>query len=303
MYEWHETVQRMINWVDENLDRQEMLQKMSLAVGYSPTYCSMQFHRVLGMTVRAYAAGRRLARAVQLMQTTDARLLDIALDCGFSSQEALTRAFREAFGCTPTAYRRNPVPLPLPIRKVIYFPEHYRALHEGGSNMSELKNAAVRMEYIPPHRYLGVWDDEATDYCAFWQRHDCDEVSGVVDSMCASSDPIVTAHTAGWQLKDGKRRYFYGVGVPMDWTGPIPQGFELREVPGSYYLVFYHPAFDFMRDNGEVMRRVEDKAWNYDLQSERHGQYAWNEDACPCYQRHYPEELGYEVLRPVKRVK
>ncbi len=303
MYEWHETVQRMIDWVDDHLDSQIMLPEMSLAVGYSPTYCSMQFHRVLGMTVRAYAAGRRLAKAVRLMQTTRARLLDIALDCGFSSQEALTRAFREAFGCTPAAYRRNPVPLPLAIRKVIYLPEHYRALHEGESNMSDLKNAAVRMEYIPAHKYLGVWDDEATDYGSFWQRHNCDEICGVVDSLCAASDPIVTAHTAGWQVKDGKRRYFYGAGVPMDYAGPIPQGFELREVPGSYYEVFYHPAFDFMRDNGEVMRRVEDKAWNYDLEAEGHGQYAWNEDVCPCYQRHYPEVLGYQVLRPVKRVR
>jgi len=29
--------------------------------------------------------------------------------------------------------------------------------------------------------------------------------------------------------------------------------------------------------------------------------YEWNEDVCQDYQRHYPEGIGYEVLRPVKR--
>lgn len=30
--------------------------------------------------------------------------------------------------------------------------------------------------------------------------------------------------------------------------------------------------------------------------------YEWNEEFCQCYQRHYPEVLGYEVLRPAKRI-
>ena len=41
---------------------------------------------------------RRLAMAAQALRDGDSRILDIALDSGFSSQEALTRAFKEAFG-------------------------------------------------------------------------------------------------------------------------------------------------------------------------------------------------------------
>ncbi len=48
------------------------------------------------------------------------------------------------------------------------------------------------------------------------------------------------------------------------------------------------------------MGKVEKLAWNYDPGLNG---YEWNEEACNDYQRHYPEVIGYEVLRPVKRKK
>lgn len=85
-----------------------------------------------------------------------------------------------------------------------------------------------------------------------------------------------------------------------DYQGTIPEGFEMRELPASDYLVFFHPPFDYLKDNGEVMEKVEKLAWNYEPQAEG---YEWNEDVCQDYQRHYPEVIGYEVLRPIRKIK
>lgn len=117
-------------------------------------------------------------------------------------------------------------------------------------------------------------------------------------SMDKMAHPVVTPHTAGWQWDDGKRIYFYGTGVPLDYTGPIPDSFELWEIPASDYLVFSYPSFDFMTENAEVMDAVEKLAWGFDPADRG---YEWNEDACPDYQRHCPEGAGYQVLRPVRR--
>lgn len=165
-----------------------------------------------------------------------------------------------------------------------------------------LTEAMVRLEYIPAHKYIGIWDKTADCYHDFWEKHDCDEVCGVINSLSNVCDYIVTGHTAGWYYNEnGERRYFYGTGVPSDYSGEVPEGFEIREMPASYYLVFYHPPYDFMRDNAEVMGRVEDLAWNYDIEKEyRGGKFTWNESECQCYQRHYPEGIGYEILRPIK---
>lgn len=89
------------------------------------------------------------------------------------------------------------------------------------------------------------------------------------------------------------------MGVPEDYTGPIPEGFTVRNINPGYYLVFYHPVFDYLKDCAEVMERVENLAWNFDPASMG---YRWDEEARPDYQRHFPEELGYEVLRPVVKL-
>lgn len=303
MYEWNEAIQKMIDWIEENIMENPTLLEMSQQIGYSPYYCSVQFHKICGTTIKNYISGRRLALATLELRDTDERIIDIAVKYGFSSQESLTRAFRGLFGCTPAAYRKNPIPVPLPIYKVIFFPEHYQSLYKGEHEMSNtiLTEPVIRTEFIPAHKYIGIWDDKAAGYGDFWQNHDCDKVCGIINSLSNVCDPIITGHTAGWYYNEnGERRYFYGTGVPADYDGEIPEGFEVREIPASYYLVFSHPPFDFMKDNGEVTGKVEKLAWNYDIDQYRNGQCTWNESVCQCYQRHYPEGIGYEVLRPIR---
>lgn len=301
MSEWNEAIQNIIDWIEGHISENPSLMQISAQIGYSPYYCSVRFHEITGMTLKSYIAGRRLAMAALAIRDTDERILDIAVRFGYSSQEALTRAFLSAFGCTPASYRRDPGPIPLSIRQVVCHPDHYQ--HQKGDptmNKTVLTEAHVRTEYIPAHGYLGIWDETAKGYGDFWQHHNCDTVCGTIDSLSNVSDLIITGHTAGWQMIDGEHRYFYGTGVPADYSGKIPDGFELRKFPESYYLVFFHPPFDYLKDNGEVMDRVENLAWNYDIRQFCGGKYTWNEEACQCYQRHYPEVLGYQILRPIK---
>lgn len=136
MYEWNEAIQKMIDWIEDNLCENPSLLQMSEQIGYSPYYCSVRFHEITGMTVKSYMAGRRLRLAALAVRDTDDRIIDIAVRCGYSSQEALTRAFRAAFGCTPASYRREPVPIPLSVRQVVLFPEYYRNLR-GEKTMSK----------------------------------------------------------------------------------------------------------------------------------------------------------------------
>lgn len=296
MYEWNEQIQKMIDWIEEHLTETPSLLEMAEQIGYSPYYCSSRFHGVTGMTIKSYVAARRLTRAALDIRDTSERILDIAIRYGYSSQEVLTRAFVKAYGVPPALYRKNPVPVPMLRAQVVLFPEHYTG--KGERHMAEIREPRTRVEFIPEHKYLGVWDVTADNYGSFWQKHDCNTICGIIDSLSHVSHPVVTGHTAGWFYENGKKGYFYGLGVPADYDGEIPEGFELRSVPASYYIVFFHPPFDYLKDNGAVMGAVEGLAWNYDPGSMG---WTWNEEACQDYQRHYPEGIGYEILRPVKR--
>lgn len=305
MNEWKVSIQKMIDWIEINIENKPSLLEMAKKIGYSPCYCSYLFREVAGMTLKSYMASRRLCHATLELRDTNERILDIALKYGYSSQEALTRAFVRAYGLTPLAYRKNPVPIKLSIKQVVIFPEDF--ISNGGTVMSNVKEANIRFEHIPAHKYIGIWDIRVDNYCDFWKYHDCDEVSGVIESMRNVAHEVVGCHMAGWFYENGKKGYFYGLGVPADYNGEIPKGFEVREFPESNYLVFFHPPFDYLDENGEVMAKVQELAWNYNPSiSDRWwipSGYEWNEDVCQIYQRHFPEVMGYEILRPVKKMK
>lgn len=173
MYDWNESVQKMIEWMEGHLLEQPFLPELSRHVGYSPYYCSVLFHKVCGMTLKSYAARRRLALAALELKNSRKRILDIAADYGFSTQEAFTRAFRGEYGCTPWSYREHPGPIPLFMGKEVFHPWHYeerkKSIRKGDGEMSvqDLKEARVRIEYIPGHRYIGIWDDRASGYGDF----------------------------------------------------------------------------------------------------------------------------------------
>ncbi|MBQ8200246.1 MAG: helix-turn-helix transcriptional regulator [Clostridia bacterium] len=288
MSEWNDAVRRMAAWVESHIGEETTLDDMAREIGYSPTYCSVQFHRITGVTLREYAMQRRLYRAALAIRDTDVRLIDIALDCGYATHEAMTAAFRRAYGMSPTAYRQN--------HALILLPMPYAPERKGGEHM--LTDPNIRVEYVPAHRYLGVFKRSEVEGEAIWPGHDCDLVTHTVESLGRLADVVIGAHTAGWIIDGDERRYFYGLGVSADYDGVIPAGFELRDVPGGYYQVVSHPPFSYPEDNAEVMRRVEALIFGSECAVQG---FRWARNG-HCYQRHYPEGHGYMVLRSIERV-
>lgn len=102
-----QTIQSMIAWVDMHALDCPTLANLSDRFGYSPFYCSTRFRETAGMTFRKYLAKIRLESAADLLCTTNDRIVDIAVRCGYSSHEAFSRAFAAAYQCSPITYRRQ----------------------------------------------------------------------------------------------------------------------------------------------------------------------------------------------------
>lgn len=77
------------------------------AAALSPHHFCRYFRAMTGHSVMGYVRARRLSIAVQKLAGRDDRIVDIAFDAGFESQEAFTRAFKRRFGTTPGAVRRE----------------------------------------------------------------------------------------------------------------------------------------------------------------------------------------------------
>ncbi len=111
------------------------LEQVASRAGLSPYHFSRVFTARMGRSVMAHVRGRRLVRgARRLCDEPDLKLVDLASDCGFESQEAFTRAFKRLFGVSPGRFRggfavqpiENQYPMTLPPERstsVVRLPE------------------------------------------------------------------------------------------------------------------------------------------------------------------------------------
>ena len=82
-------------------DNELSLDDMATHAGVSRSHLSRIFPIVTGWQLSAYLRGRRLTEAARELANGAPDILDVALDVGYGSHEAFTRAFRDQFGLTP----------------------------------------------------------------------------------------------------------------------------------------------------------------------------------------------------------
>jgi len=83
------------------------LQTLANESGYSRVHFVRMFRAATGYSPHNYLLNLRLERARELLRNPSMSLIDIALDCGFSSHSHMSRLFHKLVGVTPSAYRRS----------------------------------------------------------------------------------------------------------------------------------------------------------------------------------------------------
>jgi AraC family transcriptional regulator len=101
------TLKRVLDLIEEKLASDITLTALAAEAGYSRGHFVKMFYKATGMTPHRYILNRRVEHARFLLKRKNARLVDVAVSCGFSSQAHLTKIFREYAGVTPAEYRRR----------------------------------------------------------------------------------------------------------------------------------------------------------------------------------------------------
>ena len=96
-----------IDYIQSNLDKKLSLKAMAEQVDMGRYYFATQFKQAMGISPYQYVIEQRVAKAKQLLRQQERSLLEIASDCGFSSQSHFNKVFRQYTGTTPKAYREQ----------------------------------------------------------------------------------------------------------------------------------------------------------------------------------------------------
>ncbi len=218
-------VQKALWYVESHLRESTSLEEIATACNVSPFHLTRAFAATMGLSLIRYSRGRRLSEAArQLAQGAD-DILSVALDAGYGSHEAFTRAFRDQFLITPEQVRAqghlNNIPL-------------VEAIPMNSAAASEL--ASPRFETLEPTAFGGLVE-----------RYNCQSAAGIPNQWQRFVPHLGTipgyrgnaAYGVVYNF-DSDGNFDYMCAVEVTGSANLPADFKTLSVPTQEYAVFTH---------------------------------------------------------------
>jgi len=222
-----EAIQLIHRKYDENM----LVDDIAEYVYLSPSYFSKVFRILTGYTVKEYVNKYRLYQAAKALKETDKRIISIAFEAGFSSQQSLTKKFVQQYRIPPARFRRiNPHIDPFP-------PENL--FMERGIKM-DLKQSFDNVQFITKESFLvvgietdinyNIGTDNIGDLYDQWNNGKLVEL--IPDQVNFPVEYGMT-HESG---EDDTAKYM--IGVEVSTLDNLPSGFIARRFDSCEYAVF-----------------------------------------------------------------
>jgi AraC family transcriptional regulator len=219
-----EHLQKAIDYIEDNLNREISLDDCAFVAGFSKYHFHRLFGVYVGMPLMEYIRKRRLRHAmVDILHGK--RILDIALEYGYGSERAFSRAFLQEFGQTPSQCRKvqysiPPKPILLELSPMIGgYPMDYLSDIRIESLATMTVASAVRVSREPENDVIQLMN--------LWAQ----KRGMAPDTRNFGFDVPVSEQ----EEQAGLRGYEYWLVV--DEGTPVSEGVQLKKVEGCKYAV------------------------------------------------------------------
>lgn len=265
-------VEKAVWQVETHLRMPATLDAIAERAGVTSSYLTRAFALATGLSLMRYARARRLSEAARILALGVPDILGLALDVGYGSHEAFTRAFREHFGVTPETVRdarttanlslTEPLVMDQPLSPKLADPriEDRKALLLAGliktfpmKDIASIPSLWTEFDQIqgaitntgPERRYFGA-------SLSFTEEKGCDYMAALEVTDLASVPKDVQTAT----IPAAKYAVFTQPGhitlmrptIMSIWQDWLPtSGYAAAEAP---LIEYYLPAFDGMTGNG-----------------------------------------------------
>ena len=291
MDEHIEAVQRMQDYIEAHLDANISMADLANVAKYSPWYSYRLFVDLLHMTPAVYIRRLRLSKSALRLRDEKVKIIDVAFDFGFESVDGYQRAFYKEFGCNPYEYSMHPIPI------YLFKPYGIKyANRKENKEMNDVKSVFIQVIEKPERKVIIKRGKEATEYFQYCGEVGCD-VWGLLCSMKSICGEPVCLWLPQKYIAEGTSQYVQGVEVATDYSGEIPEGFDIIELPKCKYMMFQGEPFE-EENFGEAIEAVWEAIKKYN--PEVIG-YTWDEEN-PRIQLEPIGTRGYIELVAVKSI-
>jgi AraC family transcriptional regulator len=265
-------------YIESHLSGDLSLDAIAEVVGVSRYHLSRAFGVTVGCALASYVRGRRLSESARELGNGAPDILVLALDSGYGSHEAFTRAFRQHFGVTPEQLRERGTTEGLDLMEPIRMNDTHgaalasprivreRALLVFGLAQRHRTNAAIPLQWDRFVPYLGTIPNQVGK-----------DTFGVI---CNPDDTGSYEYISGVQVSE----------FPAE-----PEEFSRVRIPPQTYAVFEHP--DHVSSVGATWSAI----WNHGITDA-----GYQASDGPAFER-YGEKFdgrtgrgGFELWVPIK---
>ncbi|RFZ87164.1 AraC family transcriptional regulator [Shinella sp. WSJ-2] len=218
-------VAKAIWFIESHFGRAIALSEIADMAGMSRHHLSRRFSEMTGQNLNRYLRARRLSEAARQLAGGADNILTVALDAGYGSHEAFTRAFREEFGLAPETLRARRDLSGLTLQEPI--------------RMSTIEKSSLpspRIETLDAFIIAGLGSDfepgKAAGIPALWQRFNAyfGHIPGQVDKTAYG---LCT-------MQPGKPGFRYVAGARVSRRDDLPAEFDVTAVPALTWAMFQH---------------------------------------------------------------
>ncbi|CUX66275.1 Right origin-binding protein [Clostridium sp. C105KSO15] len=224
---YREHIEKSIKFMEDHMKENVTIEEIASQSGYSLYHFCRVFNLCMGVSVMEYIRARRLSLAATEL-SKGRKVIDIAVDYGFETSGGFTKAFRKAFGYTPTQYVE---------RKTGY---------------SEVKHACPAIVKRPAFKVAGygiktdiTGASYTKDIASFWSNYNGENLES---KMYKVLNPAKHGEVGLYVplSEDGNAIYLLGV-IVEDFTN-VGEDMMTVEIPNAEYAVFTTNPVDTSND-------------------------------------------------------
>lgn len=220
------SINKTIWLLESRLFEAVSLDDVASHAGVSRFHISRAFPAVTGWSITGYTRARRLTEAARLLAKGAPDILSVALEAGYGSHEAFTRAFRDQFGITPEKVRKQrsldslKLVEPLPM-------DDNRNIHLDAPVIED--HPAMLLAGIKRHQRMSVPNTLPLQWQQFVQHlgHIPEEVQGTTYGVIGN-------------VADDGDEYDYYTAIEVGREGELPQDFMVLRIPPQRFARFQH---------------------------------------------------------------
>ena len=233
--EWLTCVRTVIDYMEDNLERNISVQDVADQVYLSPFFLQKGFSIMTGYGISEYLRNRRLYEAALRLRNSDEKVIDIALTYGYETTESFAKAFSRFHGATPSQVRSG-------AGYRSFLPLHIKTTIQGGNRMNYKVTRKFKLKLIGFERIFEA-ETSYAEIPKFWDEL-CEKYANNVYAGNPPANPYEQAiidncigEYAACVDDVGGGRFRYLVAGRYA-GGEVPQGMSILELPESDWAIF-----------------------------------------------------------------